>query len=70
MKAFELVDRYLPREVLAPIALAFAFENVLSYLFGAVVPPVYAAVAWLVVFIVALTLVVVWQDVDESDNFE
>jgi quinol-cytochrome oxidoreductase complex cytochrome b subunit len=65
------LDYFLPREVLGPVVLVFALENIIDIIFSTSVPDSHRFVGWIVIFILSIILIAYWGGVDEDmEDFE
>lgn len=65
------LDYFLPREVLGPVVLVFALENIIDILFTMYVPDSNRFVGWIVIFLLTIAMIAYWGGVDEDmDDFE
>lgn len=65
------LNYFLPREVLGPVVLVFALENIIDMLFTSFIPNSYRFSGWVVIFIGSILLIAYWGEVDEDmEDFE
>lgn len=63
------IDYIFPREVMGPILLAFAAENIISIVFQTFIPAKLATIGWIVIFVFTLIAVTYWGEISDDENF-